>query len=307
MMKGKPDRQIDPYRVFTINDNGNGLPFFVAKYDLAKKRKAPYEHDFIQINYVYSGRAIHIINGKEYEIIKGDIFIIPPRVPHNMVLKDDESAVIFEFEFTPEFINQNFHDMSEADVFVDFAYIKSFLVSQDLVKPRFNLVGSVQTAVESILHDVYTEYTKQNTGFELLIRAQLLRLLVIVGREFSQHLNASKTERTYKAQKECILNAVSYIEDNYFENLTADIVAKKFMLSPSYFSYLFKYFTSKTFTEYLTMIRIAKALELLVDTDKKIMTICYEVGFNNVNHFNRIFKREMSMSPNAYRAKKRQE
>lgn len=306
-MKSLQTRNGETYRMFTIDDNRNGLPFFVAKYDVITQYKALHEHDFIQINYVYSGRAIHVVNNKEYEIFKGDIFIIPPQVSHSIIKIEDESAIIYEFEFTADFINQNFRDMSEADVFVDFAYIKPFLVSQELVKPRFNLVGNARTSVESILNEVYTEYTHRNPGFELLIKAQLLRLLVIVGREFSQYINSSKSERTYKSQKDCVMNAISYIESNYFENLTADTVAKKFMLSPSYFSYLFKYFTSKTFTEYLTMLRISKALELLVNTDKKILTICYEVGFNNVNHFNRIFKREMGMSPNVYRSKKRQE
>jgi len=296
----------ETYIIFEMTDNNNGgLPFFVTKYDVTYQNRAMHEHNFIQINYVYSGKALHIVNDKAHEIVKGDIFIIPPRVPHSIVKKDDESAIIFEFEFTPEFINQNFHDLSEAEVFIDFAYIRPFLVSKDLVKPRFNLAGSVRPAVENILKEVYEEYTKQRDGFELLIRAQLLHLLVLVGREFRQYLDSSETGQTYRYQKECILEAIHYIESNYYENLTVDSVARRYALSPSYFRHLFKYFTSRTFTEYLTKVRISKALELLETTDQKILTICYDVGFNNVNHFNRIFKREMGISPLEYRKQNR--
>ena len=77
------------------------------------------------------------------------------------------------------------------------------------------------------------------------------------------------------------------------------------MLSPSYFSYLFKSITSKTFTEYLNTLRIASTQQLLKTTDKLILDICYEVGFNNVNHFNRMFKQSVGMSPKQYRNAKR--
>lgn len=302
MMLSIDNKSGESLSVYVMEDNNNGgLPFFVAKYDVYSSRPKMHAHDFIQINYVYSGKATHIVNDKSLEIIKGDIFVIPPKVAHSIVKIQGESAVIFEFEFTPDFINQNFHDMKDAEVFLDFAYIKPFLVSQDLVKPRFNLCGNVRTEVEHILNEVYTEYTNRHMGFDLLVKAQLLRLLVIVGREFSEYLDNSKTNQTYKLQRESIMNAINYIESNYYEKLTSDAVAKKFMLSPSYFNHLFKYFTSRTFTEYLISVRISKALELLITTDRKILDICYDVGFNNVNHFNRIFKREMSMSPIEYR------
>ncbi|NLA85331.1 MAG: helix-turn-helix transcriptional regulator, partial [Clostridiales bacterium] len=53
--------------------------------------------------------------------------------------------------------------------------------------------------------------------------------------------------------------------------------------------------------EYLSGVRISKALVLLRETDKKVIDICYECGFNNVNHFNRVFKQRVGISPLTYR------
>ena len=75
------------------------------------------------------------------------------------------------------------------------------------------------------------------------------------------------------------------------------------MFSQSYFSYLFKSITSKTFIEYLNQLRILKAMELLKTTDKRVLDICYEVGYNNVNNFNRLFRQQTGTSPLVYRKK----
>ena len=128
-----------------------------------------------------------------------------------------------------------------------------------------------------------------------------MKLLIIVGREFTVNLENSKSRSIYDRHRDSINLAVKYIDENYMKDLNVEDVAKKFLLSSSYFSYLFKSITSKTFTEYLVGLRISKALELLRNTNDKVVDICYSVGFNNINHFNRMFKQNIGMSPLAYR------
>ena len=59
--------------------------------------------------------------------------------------------------------------------------------------------------------------------------------------------------------------------------------------------------TGKTFIEHLTLIRLEKAMELLRNTDEFVLEICLDVGFKNVNHFNRTFKSFTGMTPLQYR------
>ena len=99
----------------------------------------------------------------------------------------------------------------------------------------------------------------------------LLKLLVIVGRELTEDLTDSKTRPLFDRHRDAIKGAINYIEEHFTENLTIDSVAKMFMLSPSFFGYLFKNLTSKTFTEYLKNLRIAKAAEMLKTSDKKVI------------------------------------
>lgn len=285
-------------------DNKNGdLPFYIRKYTLKNWATTFHRHEYMQINYISQGRAQHVINHQSFEIIKGDIFVIPPYIPHSIVASENTSADIFEFEFEPKFINQDFVYIENAKSFLDFAYIEPFLVSENLVKPRLNLEGKIQIEIEMILQEVLREYGERKPGYNLLIRSLLLKLLVLVGREFTSGLEHSEARTIFDRHRDSVLGALKYIDEHSSEELGIEEIARKFMLSQSYFSYLFKSITSNTFTEYVNGLRITKALDLLKNTDKKVLDICYEVGFNNVNHFNRVFRLHMGLSPLEYRNK----
>lgn len=285
-----------------MGDNKYGdLHFFIRKYSLKNCSTRLHRHEYMQINYVYQGKAKHLINNQELEINKGDIFVIPPYIPHAILKDDDSVAEIYEFEFEPKFINQNFEKIQNTESFMDFAYIEPFLVSESDVKPRLNLLGKIEMEVEDILNEVLREYIEKKSGYILLIKSLLLKLLVLVGREFTAYIDNTEARTIYDRHRGAIFEAEKYIDEHYMDELSVEYVAKKSMLSQSYFSYLFKSITSKTFVEYLNGLRISKALEFLKGSDKSILDICYQVGFNNINHFNRTFRQQMGMSPMAYR------
>ncbi len=103
-----------------------------------------------------------------------------------------------------------------------------------------------------------------------------------------------------------IRNAKEYIENNYSKDLILDDVSKEFQISPYYFSKLFKKRTGSTFIEYLTMIRIEKAKQLLRNTSKSMKEICMEIGYSDANYFSRTFKKNVGVTPSEYKEGKEQ-
>jgi AraC-like DNA-binding protein len=73
-------------------------------------------------------------------------------------------------------------------------------------------------------------------------------------------------------------------------------------LSESAFARFFRRATGKHFTAYLTQLRIARACELMIETEKKIAAIALESGFGNLSYFNRIFRREKGITPREFRS-----
>ena len=64
---------------------------------------------------------------------------------------------------------------------------------------------------------------------------------------------------------------------------------------------MFKEVTGRTFTEQLNFLRVRKAKELLKDPNRTVRGVAYEVGFQDVTYFDRVFKREVGVTPRAYR------
>ena len=285
--------------IVRIEDNKNNLPFFIIKMDRCNQTK--HMHEFVQIVYMCKGKLKHVINNNAFDVYKGDIFIIPPYVPHYFIDSFEEKYEIIEFEFIPEFINERFSGLLNKNKdtgFMDFAYLEPFLVAENEVKPRLNLSGSTQIEVEKILNEVLLEYERKDTDFELIIKALLLKLLVIVGREYKEKITGTQYDDVFTRHRDALYNAIEFINTNYNKDITIDDVAKVAMLSQSYFRYLFKQITQKTFTEYINGLRVTKAVELLkTRPDMKVIDICYEVGFNNANHFNRVFRSETGATP----------
>ncbi|QBE97300.1 response regulator transcription factor [Blautia producta] len=109
-------------------------------------------------------------------------------------------------------------------------------------------------------------------------------------------------QQTSGIQTDLILRAKRFVADNYSNpELTLKTVADYVDLNEKYFSTKFTQKTGGTFRDYLTSLRLEKAEYLLKRTDLKIYEICDQIGYNNVEHFNRMFKRMIGKSPNGYR------
>jgi AraC-like DNA-binding protein/quercetin dioxygenase-like cupin family protein len=297
--------------LYTMKQNNNdGIPVFIRKvvYDSAPLSPI-HRHEAIQVNYVNRGKLIHKINNSQYELVKGDIFIIPPYIPHQLIHIENYDFEIIELEFIPSFIFDDkaghFYDLDINSSIFDFSYIEPFLVAECNVKPRLNVNGKNQLIVENLLDDIYTEYNTRDESFLLAIKADILKLLVLVARCFRENIEQSDTVQLFNHHRNAMIHVIQYINEHYEDAITIEEVSRLAMLSQSYFSYLFKTITNKTFVEYLNSLRIERAMDTLKNTDKLVVEICFECGFKNVNHFNRTFKNMAGVSPTDYRKSNR--
>lgn len=100
-----------------------------------------------------------------------------------------------------------------------------------------------------------------------------------------------------------VKNALSYIEENYTQKLTLSEVAEKTYVSQWHLSKLLNRHTGQSFSDILNHVRIEKAKELLKDPSLRIGDISEAVGFLDLAHFSRVFKKQEGVSANEYRNK----
>ena len=94
---------------------------------------------------------------------------------------------------------------------------------------------------------------------------------------------------------------VDRITGDLAEPLLASTVAGELGMSESRFSRFFRRATGNTFTDFVNLVRVNRACQLLMETDRQVTRICYEVGFNNVANFNRRFREIKGMTPSEFR------
>lgn len=101
-----------------------------------------------------------------------------------------------------------------------------------------------------------------------------------------------------------VKNALQYIKENYKQKLTLSDVAEKTYVSQWHLSKLLNRHMNQNFSEILNNVRIEEAKKLLKDPSLRIGDIAEEVGFLDMAHFSRVFKKQVGISANEYRNKK---
>lgn len=102
---------------------------------------------------------------------------------------------------------------------------------------------------------------------------------------------------------ENIEKAINYMKLNITKNLTLREIADYVHLAPAYFSHKFKLVTGYSPIQYFNHLKLQKACQLLLFSNKRINEISYEIGFEDPYYFSRLFKQYMGISPKEYRIK----
>ncbi|MBI4664621.1 MAG: PocR ligand-binding domain-containing protein [Verrucomicrobia bacterium] len=123
---------------------------------------------------------------------------------------------------------------------------------------------------------------------------------------FAQHLailGHQVLARQENSEPPIITRAKAYIKERHAENLSLGEVAKAVHTSSFYFCKLFRRATGLHFTEYVCRVRIEEAKNLLLNPNLQVSEIAFDVGFQSLTHFNRVFKSIAGQAPTQYRAR----
>ncbi|MDB5083771.1 MAG: AraC family transcriptional regulator [Bacilli bacterium] len=244
-------------------------------------------HPCYEVYYLLSGERYYFIKDQLYCIQKGDLVLIDKNEVHKTSGDDSQHERIVT-NFTDSLFLHSHYDCTDL-LFSPFR--------NGLQVIRLNSHG--QMLVETLLKRVTKEVTEQEIGFEICTKQLIVELLIFANRQLKRSVtNLIESERPlHKKIREIVL----YIHNHYMDEITLSLVAKTFFISPYYLSRIFKEITGFTFVEYLNITRIKEAQRLLTGSSEKIIDIAEQVGFSNITHFGRVFKKLASVTPISYR------
>jgi AraC-like DNA-binding protein len=141
------------------------------------------------------------------------------------------------------------------------------------------------------------EARDRKPGADAMLRIKLVEAILVLYRARRQ---AAPTEGPAPFRLEEVQR---YLQERYADALTLPGIASRFGFNPSYFSRLFHRQAGVPLVEYINGVRIRRSCVLLKRTSLGVLEIALSVGYNNLSHFNRYFRKIVGMSPREYRAR----
>lgn len=144
------------------------------------------------------------------------------------------------------------------------------------------------------------ESRDRKPGADAMLRAKLIEAILVLYRALRQTGERSVAENAAPFRLEDVQR---FLQERYADSLTLPGIAARFGFNPSYFSRLFHRQAGVALVQYINGLRIGRSCVLLKRTSLGVLEIALSVGYNNLSHFNRYFRKLMGMSPREYRAR----
>lgn len=249
-------------------------------------------HDCLELNLVAQGTGVYLIGEKRYPIAAGDLVILNHWEHHIAVNEKDLLLKVLVFD--PGMVWQNNNAM-------DYKYLQTFYEWKKGFPPCFSPDHPLTETLASVFHQIEEEVEKKQEGYRLLVKALLLQILSLLYRVFAQSENTSEQVLKFQRDYNRIEASLFYLDHHFREPIPLSLLANLSHLTPSYYSRLFHTVTGMTLPAYISHKRLTHACLLLRTSEKNISEIAFQSGFNDVSHFNRLFKLSFGLSPKQYR------
>ncbi len=232
----------------------------------------------------------------KYDFTNGALIFIAPR----QVLQWDNSVV-----FEQKGFSINFHE----------DFIKGTELAQQIKKYGFfsystnealHLSPKEEKQIESILENIEIEYQNNQDEFSKDIIISQLDTLLKYANRFYERQFLNRKELSNDLLEQFNLNLSDYFESGQLEEKgipSIEQIANKMSLSQRYLSDTLKKETGKTTTEHLHLYLIDEAKHILLQPNKSISEVAYELGFEYPQYFSRLFKKKEGINPIEYREK----
>ncbi len=182
-----------------------------------------------------------------------------------------------------------------------------FLVTGQVLcrRPRETDLKRVITRMENLGLNVDREKVSELFLQTRVVSASVLdsvtRLLAIFAEHLSMLSNQLALQQT-STEPPLVTRVKEFVRARYEENITLPDAARAAHTSTFYLCKVFKKATGMCFTEFVARTRVEKAKELLLKPNMRVSEVAYQVGFQSLTHFNRIFRKITGESPTEYRS-----
>lgn len=243
----------------------------------ANYKYSEHHHHHIEINYVIKGRCIMTFQSGNVPLRHDECIVIASDIPHSFIVDGSQECSICQFEYEPQMLKEEM----------------CFLLS-GREAPYYKL-RNCNDVLESLKY-LYRYKNSSDTFSEKLFELEFQKLVFILIDNIKK-CEVNKND----VQDQLIQNILSYLDEHYDHDICLEQVAKSNHISSSYLRRVFADKLGFSGIDYVTMLRLDKAKDLLKNSKMSISDIALRTGYNNIQYFSRMFKRKIGISPSDFR------
>lgn len=232
--------------------------------------------------FVYSGSGSMTLNGIHYPLIVGSLFYFPLKSRVALSTSTLQTLQFFSVNYDYKLIEW------------DGSALKCSEPAENAMP--LPLVTQMPNVEEFTLKmkNLYHLWQDKPADYERKARQAFLEMLDIVCEHYTQKHEGDPAQRA-------VMQCMEYIKNHYDEQLEREDLANFASLSISHFNAMFKKIAGCTPKQYITKIRLDKAMQLLQSSDLNVSEVARKVGFQDPLYFTRVFTNHTGVSPREYR------
>lgn len=285
-----------------ITSNLTENAFILEGHDIALYKHFRYlpllyhSHTFFEINCVVHGNCSYYTKNSCLRLATEDIVIVPPNTEHAIAVFNDDCIVLNLLLRASTFDTAFLSLLSDKDILANF-FARTLYGKANTAYILFHC--QCNPSAQTLIAYIYEEFNKNARYQNRMLNSLVITFFIVLLRIHEKDAIVPNPVET-KNDDENIILILNYIQMQY-ASLSLSQLSDFFNYSERQMSRIIKDYTGFTFTELIRDLKVNKAAQMLKNPDISIQEIIETVGYNDVSHFYRVFKKVFQCTPVDYR------
>lgn len=254
-----------------------------------------HNHDFMELVIMVRGRAQQRLEGEDYAVSSGDVYILPSRSRHYFY--DINDMELINILFDPARVPLPLAELRKITGYSALFLLEPHYRRRHKFSSRLRLRPEALAEARRIGEEMIDETRRRQPGADAMLLSKLISLIVLLARQYGKNPTVKGRELLR------IGSVLGRMECEYQKPWRVDELCRLAGMSRSTFLRAFERAIGHTPIDYLIRLRVAAAMALLTSTQHPITEIAFRTGFSDSNYFARQFRRITGKTPSHHRGK----
>lgn len=247
-----------------------------------------HQHEYYELLYVEKGRIDYLLGNEVYNLLPGDILLIPPKTKHKLLAFLDNETSRFVLMCSRKFLKK--HSTPQTNLLT----VCNKAINNNIYQLKFNDFQKLE--LEKNLHSISKMMLENSFGIDLLYIHKFIKIIITI---IDLSIQNDNEEELMYNKNETISRIIKYINDNLSKKIVIEDISNHLALSVSRISHIFKNETGISILKYINKKRLQLAKDL-IQKGESFINISIKCGFQDYTSFFRTFKKEFNITPGEY-------